>query len=53
MDAYGSIDYARSASRAFAARARRSLDRTVTEVPMSPHRTFLESTIDYVIHREL
>jgi geranylgeranyl diphosphate synthase type II len=53
MDAYASIDYARSASRTFAARARRSLDQTVMAVPKSSHRAFLEATIDYVVHREL
>lgn len=53
MDRYASIDYARTASRTYATRARRILDRSFTAIPPSPHRAFLEATIDYVITRKL
>ncbi len=53
MRRYGSIEYARAASRRFAVRARDVFDTAFGALPKTTHQAFLHEAIDYAIHREL
>ncbi len=53
MERHGALDHARTISRDFAREARTALASITATLPASSHLDFLESMIDYVIHRDL
>ena len=53
MDRHGALDHARDLSRDFARQARCEFSTITATLPQSPHLDFVESMIDYVIHRDL
>lgn len=53
MHAHGCLDYGRERSLAYARKAQAVFERELKDLPGSPHKQFLEETIDYVIHRDL
>lgn len=53
MERHGCLDHGRELSRRFARQARVQLADITRTLPASPHLAFLESMIDYVIHRDL
>jgi len=52
IDAADSIDYARRAAQRRVRRAACILERTLSDLPRSPHRDFLEDLVEFVIHRD-
>lgn len=53
MHRHGCIEHGRRVSRAFARRAGREFESRFGGLADTPHRRFLQETVDYVIHREL
>ena len=53
MHKHGCLDYGRERSLAYARKAKSVFQRDLKGLPASPHKQFLEETIDYVIARDL
>ncbi|MCC6929084.1 MAG: polyprenyl synthetase family protein [Gemmatimonadaceae bacterium] len=53
MERHGALDHGRELSRDFARQARREFETITASLPPSTHLDFIESMIDYVIHRDL
>ena len=53
MHAYGCLDYGRERSLDYARKAKAVFEKQLKDLPETPHKQFLEETIDYVIHRDL
>ena len=53
MHRHGCLDHGREVSLTFAKKARTVFRRELKALPRTPHKEFLEQTIDYVIHRDL
>jgi geranylgeranyl pyrophosphate synthase len=52
IDAEGSLPYAKSIALRYASRANSLFVSIAKEMPLSSHREFLESLIEYVVHRD-
>lgn len=52
MNRYDCLDYGRAAAQRFALRAHDFFSDAMGNVPETPHKRFLEATIDYVVQRE-
>ena len=53
MHRHGCIDHGRRVARAHAERARGVFRRGLKGLPDTPHKRFLEQTVEYVVHRDL